>query len=156
MQMFKKILVAVDGSEASFNALERSLALSEKFDAELVILSAFQRRTLPLLIPDEDDEDWSIDVDVYEKYWASIRESHINVLKRAEEIVKERFPSVKYSTVLTEGRPSSEVISAAQKADVDLIVLGGSGRGGVVEWFLGSTSRKVVDSCDRSVLIVKN
>jgi len=155
MQMFKKILVAVDGSEASFNALEHSLALSEKFDAELVILSAFQRRTLPLLIPDEDDEDWSIDIDVYEKYWASVRESHINVLKRAEDILKERFPSVKYSTVLTEGRPSSEVISAAQEADVDLIVLGGSGRGGVAEWFLGSTSRKVVDSCDRSVLIVK-
>ena len=155
MQMFKKILVAVDGSEASFNALEHSLALSEKFEAELVILSAFQRRTLPLLIPDEDDEDWSIDIDVYEKYWASVRESHINVLKRAEDILKERFPSVKYSTVLTEGRPSSEVISAAQEADVDLIVLGGSGRGGVAEWFLGSTSRKVVDSCDRSVLIVK-
>ena len=155
MQMFKKILVAVDGSEASFSALEHSLTLSEKFDAELIILSSFQRRTLPLLIPDEDDEDWSIDVDVYEKYWASIRESHVNILRKAEEIVKEKFPSVKHSTVLTEGRPSSEIVSAAQEADVDLIVLGGSGRGGVTEWLLGSTSRKVVDSCDRSVLIVK-
>jgi nucleotide-binding universal stress UspA family protein len=153
--MFNKILVAVDGSEASFSALEHSLALSEKFDAELIILTAFQRRTLPLLIPDEDDDDWSIDVDVYEKYWASIRESHLNILSRAEDIVKERFPSVKHSTLLTEGRPSSVIISAAQASDADLIVLGGSGRGGVAEWFLGSTSRKVVDSCDKSVLIVK-
>ena len=153
--MFNKILVAVDGSEASFSALDQSLKLSETFDAELVILSVFQRRTLPLIIQDDEEEDWSIDADVYDKYWASIQEAHANILRRAEEMVKEKYPTVRYSTVLKEGRPSSEIISVAQEVDVDLIVLGGSGRGGVAEWFLGSTSRKVVDSCDRSILIVK-
>lgn len=155
MKMFKKILVAVDGSEASFNALEHSLELSDKFDAELIILSAFQKRTLPIILSEGAQEDWSIDIDVYEKYWASIRESQINVLRKAEEIVRENFPSVKYSTILTEGRPSSEIISAAKEVDADLIVIGRSGRGGITEWILGSTSRKVVDACDRSVLVIK-
>lgn len=153
--MINKILVAVDGSEASFNALDYSLVLSEKFDAELIILGAFQKRMLPLIHSEGEPEDWSVDIDVYERYWASIRESHINFLRRAEEIVKENFPSVKYSTVLTEGRPSSEIMSTAQEVDADLIVIGGSGRGGVTEWILGSTSRKVVDACKQSVLVVK-
>jgi nucleotide-binding universal stress UspA family protein len=155
MNMINKILVAVDGSEASFNALEYSLVLSEKFLAELVILSAFQKRMLPLIHSEGETEDWSIDIDVYETYWASIRAAHMNILSKAEEFAKENFPSVKYSTVLAEGRPSAEIISKAQEVDADMIVLGGSGRGGVTEWILGSTSSKVVDSCDRPVLVVK-
>ena len=153
--MLERILVAVDGSEASFNALEYALILSEKFGAELVILSAFQRRILPLIHSEGEDEDWAMDMDVYEKYWASIKESHEVILSRAEEFARESFPSVRYTTVLAEGRPSSEIMDTAQEVDADLIVIGGSGRGGVAEWILGSTSRKVVDACDRPVLVVK-
>ena len=43
----------------------------------------------------------------------------------------------------------------AENNGVDLIVMGSRGIGGYTGWILGSTSRKVVDSCTKPILIAK-
>ena len=96
-----------------------------------------------------------IDSDLQEQYWEAIKKHYTNVLRHAEEIVKDEWPSVKYNALLVEGRPSTEIISIAQRYEVDLIVLGSRGIGGVTGWILGSTSKSVVDHCKRPVLVVK-
>jgi len=44
--MYKRLLVAVDGSEHSYKALDHAVAIAEKFDSELILLTI-----LPSLIP---------------------------------------------------------------------------------------------------------
>jgi nucleotide-binding universal stress UspA family protein len=57
--------------------------------------------------------------------------------------------------MLREGRPSATIVDVAEKDGYDLIVMGSRGIRGITSWILGSTSRGVVDSCKKPVLIIK-
>jgi len=54
-----------------------------------------------------------------------------------------------------EGRPSATIVDEAEKNEMDLIVIGSRGLGGITGWILGSTSRRIVESCTKPVLVVK-
>jgi nucleotide-binding universal stress UspA family protein len=84
-----------------------------------------------------------------------MKEMYKKALDEAVMHIKEEFPDLKFETILIEGRPSATIVEQADKNDVDLIVIGSRGLGGISGWILGSTSRRVVDSCTKPVLIVK-
>lgn len=110
---------------------------------------------LPVFGAEDDFEEGVIDSDHQEEYWEAIKQHQRNILSTAEEIAMRDWPSIKYVALLTEGRPSTEIMSAAQRYEVDVIVLGSRGRGGVTGWILGSTSKSVVEHCKRPVFVVK-
>jgi nucleotide-binding universal stress UspA family protein len=151
--MFKKILVAIDGSDQAKKALHYALVLSKTFSSKLIILTVYHKRLFPM-ITTEDVEGDEIDLELQEEYWESIKGYYTNILRSAEQIAK-RWPSVKYLTLLAEGRVPTEIISTAQRNEVDLIVLGSRGMGGVTGLILGSTSKSVVDHSSMPVFIVK-
>jgi len=70
-------------------------------------------------------------------------------------MVKNRHPNLKFVTRLRRGRPSAVIVNVANSENVDLIVMGSRGLGGVSGWVLGSTSRRVVETCEKPILIVK-
>ena len=107
-----------------------------------------------MIVPEYEEEE-PIDLELQDTYWESIKGYYTNILRNAEQIVKRDWPSVKHIALLAEGRVSTEIISAAQRNEVDLIVLGSRGMGGVTGWILGSTSKSVVDHSTRPVFIVK-
>lgn len=154
IELFNKILVAVDGSDHADKALGYALGLAENCGSELILMTAYQKRVLPGIGADDDYED-KIDMEIYEKYWGSIKASHEGILAKAESRVKKEQPSIKYTTELDEGRPATEIIASAKRNNVDLIVMGSRGIGGVTGWILGSTSKHVVESCTKPVLVVK-
>ncbi len=153
--MYRKILVALDGSEPSNNALEHAATIAKKFDAELILVAVVQRMMIPIF-PDEGFG--AIPLSAAKdmaQYQDKMRVLYQNVLKEAEEKVKEEYPGVKTQSILKEGRPSATIVEQAEKDDVDIIVMGSRGIGGYTGWILGSTSRRVVDSCTKPILIVK-
>jgi len=153
--MYRKILVALDGSDPSNNALEHAATIAKKFDAELILVAVVQRMMIPIF-PDEGfgAVPLSAAKDMAQ-YQDKMRVLYQNVLKEAEEKVKEEYPGVKTESILKEGRPSATLVEQAEKDDVDIIVMGSRGIGGYTGWILGSTSRRVVDSCTKPILIVK-
>lgn len=155
MDMYRKILVALDGSEPSNHALEHAATIAKKFDAELILVAVVQRMMIPIF-PDEGfgAVPLSAAKDMAQ-YQDKMRVLYQNVLKEAEEKVKEEYPGVKTESILKEGRPSATLVEQAEKDDVDIIVMGSRGIGGYTGWILGSTSRRVVDSCTKPILIVK-
>jgi len=155
VDMYRKILVALDGSEPSNNALEHAATIAKKFDAKLILVAVVQRMMIPIF-PDEGfgAVPLSAAKDMAQ-YQDKMRVLYQNVLKEAEEKVKEEYPGVKTESILKEGRPSATIVEQAEKDDVDIIVLGSRGIGGYTGWILGSTSRRVVDSCTKPILIVK-
>ena len=48
-----------------------------------------------------------------------------------------------------------EICREDREREVDLVVVGNSGIGGIKGWLLGSTSKSVVESCSMTVMIVK-
>jgi len=155
VDMYRKILVALDGSDPSNNALEHAATIAKKFDAELILVAVVQRMMIPIF-PDEGfgAVPLSAAKDMAQ-YQDKMRVLYQNVLKEAEEKVKEEYPGVKTESILKEGRPSATLVEQAEKDDVDIIVMGSRGIGGYTGWILGSTSRRVVDSCTKPILIVK-
>ena len=153
--MYKNILVAIDGSEPSNHALEQAIKIATKFKAKLTMLAVIQRVMIPIF-PDEGfgGVPLSAAKDMAQ-YQDKMRLVYQNVLDEAQAKIKEDHPNLEVEAILKAGRPSATITDHAENDGVDLIVMGSRGIGGYTGWILGSTSRKVVDSCTRPILIVK-
>jgi nucleotide-binding universal stress UspA family protein len=145
--VFKKILIATDGSEHAIYALNYAVESAAKWGAELVILTV-----VPPVSPRVYSSEFN--ASYIPELKEDLRRSYQRVLSEAVNIVKDKQPDVKVVTRLEEGRPSSIIVELAQLEDVDLIVMGSRGLGGLIG-YIGSTSRHVVESCTKPILIVK-
>ena len=153
--MYKKILVAFDGSEASKHALDHAVNIAEPYGAEIIVLSVVPRVMMPVF-PDEGFGAAPITAaqDMSE-YQSKMKGIYNMSLEDAKKDINEHFPGLKVTTKLMEGRPSATIVSEADTQEADLIVIGSRGIGGITGWILGSTSRNVVESCTKPILVVK-
>lgn len=153
--MIQKILVAIDGSEPSEHALKYAIEFAERWGAELTLLAVIERVMLPVF-PDEGFGATPIAAAKdFGQYQERMRAIYQNVLIEAEARLRTEHPEVRVVTRLEEGRPSSTIVDVAEEGGYDIIVMGSRGIGGITGWILGSTSRRVVDSCTKPILIVK-
>jgi nucleotide-binding universal stress UspA family protein len=153
--MFKKILVAYDGSDQSKHAIDYAADMANSSASTLVILTVVPKVTLPVFpdegfgtLPVSSTQDWA---DYQDKMSASYKKSQEDAVKD----LKDHYPKLAVEAILLEGRPSSTIVEQAEKNQADLIVIGSRGLGGISGWILGSTSRRVVESCTKPVLVIK-
>ena len=153
--MYKKILIAFDGSEPSKHALDQGITIASLAGSEVFILSVVPRVMMPVF-PDEGFGAAPVTAaqDMTE-YQQKMRDVYANSLKEAEEDIAKNYPDLKVTTELMEGRPSSTIVEESENKEAELIVIGSRGLGGITGWILGSTSRRVVESCRVPVLVVK-
>jgi nucleotide-binding universal stress UspA family protein len=151
--MYRKILLAYDGSEFSRTALDHAVNLAVQCRADLNIISVVPKITMPLF-PDGGPSPIAAPRKL--DYQDTIKEMYSKSLREAEHDVKEKYPDLSVSSRLLEGKPSSTIVEEAEKDGADLIVIGSRGLGGITGWILGSTSRRVVESCSKPVLVVKS
>lgn len=145
--MIEKILAAVDGSEPSLHALNQAVELAAKWDAELIIVS---------VVPPISPLVYMGPAPMYiEQYNKAATESHEKVLKESKAKINKIHPDISVETLLEHGRPADVIVETARKEDVDLIIMGSRGMGGITGFILGSTSRSVVHSCTKPILIIK-
>jgi len=153
--MYKKILVAFDGSEASKHALDHAVSIADMMNAEVYIISVVPKVMMPVF-PDEGFGAAPVtaaqDLGDYQERMKVI---YGKSLAEAEEDIRDHYPDLVIETKLLDGRPSSTIVDEAENNNMDLIVIGSRGLGGITGWILGSTSRRIVESCTKPVLIVK-
>jgi nucleotide-binding universal stress UspA family protein len=155
MKKGMNILVGYDGSEPSRHALDQGVSLSELTQSKIFILSVVSRIMLPIF-PEEGTGASSISTaQEITELQKRMKEYFSESLKKAKEEILENYPDLEVETRLLEGRPSSTIVEEAEKGDFDLLVMGSRGLGGISGWILGSTSRRVVESCKLPVLIIK-
>jgi nucleotide-binding universal stress UspA family protein len=153
--LIERILVAIDGSEPSNRALDYAVELSAKWNAELTLLAVISKVMLPIF-PDEGFGATPLAAArEFGQYQEKMRNVYQNILSEAIEKIKIEHPTLDVKTILEEGRPSATIVDLAETDGFDLIVMGSRGIGGITGWILGSTSRRVVDSCTKPILIVK-
>jgi nucleotide-binding universal stress UspA family protein len=149
--VFSKVLVAYDGSDASKRALDYGVKMAAMFEGELAIITVVPKVSIPVYSNAELGAQAMDIASLQER----MHENYSLSLKKAEEEIKGIYPHLKVETLLLEGRPSSTIVSEADKLGVSLIVMGSRGLGGISGWILGSTSRQVVDQCTKAILVVK-
>ncbi len=148
INLFKKILVATDGSEHAKHALNYAVESADKWGAELLILTVVPPIS-PLVYSSEFNSMYIPELE------ETLIKSHQRILRESAEIVKDKHLDMKVETLLEEGRPSNVIVETAREENVDLIVLGSRGLGGITGSLLGSTSQAVVHECTKPILIVK-
>ena len=141
LMMYKRILVPTDGSEFAKKAQKHALYLAGVSGAEIIAVSVTENNFvngLPL-----DDEVYQLN----------------QILKeRSEENLKEfdelNVDDLKITHVIREGSPAKVILEVAGEEDVDLIVMGSSGKSGFDRFIMGSVADKVVNSAKCAVLVV--
>ena len=154
MKREMRILIAYDGSEPSKHALDQGISLANLTDSEVTILSVVPRVMMPVF----SEAGLGAPVSTAQQmvdYHKEMKEYYSNSLRKASEDIENDYPDLKIETRLLEGRPSQTIVDMAEDDCLDLIVIGSRGVGGITGWILGSTSRRVVESCTVPVLVIK-
>jgi len=140
--MFEKILVATDGSEHGYRAAKVALDLGKISGGRVTaiyVADTVKTRHLP------DD-----------MLLFSIRELLLKegkqALSQVEDLAAQK--GVPFESVVAEGSPGSEIISYAESAGMDIIILGAVGRTGLDKFLLGSVAEKVVRNSKVPVLTI--
>jgi nucleotide-binding universal stress UspA family protein len=143
----RRILVPTDFSKHSDNALRYAMAFADKFGAELHLLHVVQ--DLALFLPDTVAVS-PVATPPVDQLTAAVREA---LLRAVRDHGLERF---RVCPEVREGTPFYEIVRYARERDVDLIVMGTHGRGGLAHVLLGSVSEKVVRKAPCPVLTVRH
>jgi nucleotide-binding universal stress UspA family protein len=144
--LFKRMLCAVDFSDASLKALEYSFALAKEADAELLILHVLD--ALP------DAPHWRQPNDpVMVEYLRLMEQDAIRRLDAA--VPQDARDWCRPEQILGTGKPYAEILRVAEERAVNLIVLGVHGRNPIDLMFLGSTTNQVVRASTCPVLTVR-
>jgi len=134
MATFSKILVPFDGSDPSKRAASKAIDLAKEESAELIGLKVISFMG-ELITP--SDALWTrIEKDLHDKARA--------ILDELVSMAKEKGLEIK--TEIGEGEASTEVIRYAEANNVDLIVIGYGGRGGMGKFLGGNTKRLMKDA----------
>jgi nucleotide-binding universal stress UspA family protein len=136
--MFRKILVAVDGSQHARAALDLAADLAQRYQASLCVLHAFPHVSDLLGTPQ------------YESLLAARSMIGQQLLESAHTQVGD---TVVVETHLIEGPPAPAILRVAQEEGCDLIVIGSRGRGQIAGILLGSVSSTVAQRAHCPVLI---
>ena len=139
------VLVAVDESEPSWQALDHAL---ETFtDADITAIHVVD----PVELVYGDAEGGYFDQSIFD----SAMGAGETLLERASERAADVGRADALETVLETGQPSREIVDFAAENDVDHVVIGSHGRSGVARVLLGSVAESVARRADVPVTIVR-
>lgn len=138
--MYEHILVPVDGSEASMDAVSHAAALASVHGASLHVINAVE--------PQAAVETAGVDI------VGAMEEIGRQAIDDAESVAREAGIENVTGTLL-QGSPHREIVEYAEDHGVDLIVMGTHGRTGLGRLLLGSVTEKVVRVSPVPVLTIR-
>ena len=147
--MFKRILVATDGSTLSKKAVNSAIAMAAQNDADLVALNVVPRYPQSYF---EGSMTFSVeDISRVEKQWAEKAQAMLDIVSASA-----RKSGVRVKTVTANSDLVGEsIIAAAKKHKSDLIVMASHGRKGIKRLLLGSETQHVLAHSALPVLVLR-
>lgn len=139
--MYRRILLAVDGSENSMRATEEAVKIASLIPdckIEVVYVADFSKSKNEIL---------------HSQGKEALDYSRRQRLSPAEERLKSK--NATYEIKILHGDPGPTIIEYTNKEKVDLVVIGSRGLNSLQEMVLGSVSHKVVKRVNCPVLVVK-
>ncbi|MFT4069385.1 universal stress protein [Paraburkholderia sp.] len=147
--MYRRILVALDGSPSAQRALAEALKLAKLTGATLEACYVVERGKWPAAAsPGFDAEPEPADAK---------RAAADTALAAARELLREAQVRGDVRTIDAYAESVQAVLTrVADEIDADLIVMGTHGRHGVGRFLVGSVAESLVRSTDKPVLIVRH
>lgn len=140
----RRIMVPLDFSEPSHQALRYARGFAEQFGASLTLLHVIE----PMVYPAELGYVPIVPDDLEEKRMEDLK-------ARLKALAQDLGTSSKVETFLRIGRSWREICDAAKADNTDLIIIATHGYTGLKHALLGSTAERVVRHAPCPVLIVR-
>ncbi len=176
--MFKKILIATDGSDHSRAAVELGAALAAKDEAEVVVVHVLlagevdadvQRlidvefpasEPVPMFADDARTDMLAVEsqsFDIARQKAASYRTFRIlgeQIAQQAVQTLKAKGAGRVRSLIL-EGNPAERILKAAADEHPDIVICGARGLSNFAALLLGSVSNKIAHLCPVTCITVR-
>jgi nucleotide-binding universal stress UspA family protein len=147
MASFKieKILIPMDFSETAMKAVDHAAFIAKAFKAEIILLHVIEKHWehFNIIQPELVVPQPSGLIPMVEKKLAQIASD-----------ISTKY-GVKSITITSNGNIFSEIIAVSDEHHVDLIIMGTHGTKGVVEFFIGSNTYKIVTKSKCPVLSIQ-
>lgn len=144
----KKILVPIDFSDRSSEALDFAIEFNQKLKGKIILMHA-------ILVPANTFiSSGEIDLNHMESFYQEgyIKDTHNRLEEWAKRIGK---AGQKYATHLKYGNPFEKVNELITNEKVNWIVIGSNGASGLKEIFVGSLTEKVIRHAKCPVITIK-
>ena len=136
----KKILVAIDFSDCSFNALEHAISIANKAEADVEMMFVIKPdtsremftegpKTLSSMVKDKFDE-------ILEKY-------------------QPMMGSNKLTYLIREGKVYHEIVKEADRKEIFMVMAGTHGASGFEEFWMGSNANRIVSALRKPVITIR-
>jgi nucleotide-binding universal stress UspA family protein len=140
--MFKRILVAYDGSDGARAALRRGIELAKALGAELYTISV-----------EEHLPHYAASISEVKAAKEQIDEYFHALAKRARD--EAALAGVELETVIKQGHEVETIVMTAKEGKFDLLVIGHHGHSRIFERTMGSTAQSLVRLAPCPVLVAK-
>ncbi|HMK47403.1 MAG TPA: universal stress protein [Methanocella sp.] len=141
-EIFKKILIATDGSKRTQSAVETGIELARQHKSKIYAVYVVDTVTFT-----------SIPMDVtWENMYQLLKDEGEDAVTRVRDVAQ----GLDLETHVLEGNPAVEITRFAMDNGVDLIVVGTLGKSGIDRILLGSVAEKVVRIAPCPVLVIKS
>jgi nucleotide-binding universal stress UspA family protein len=143
---YKHILVPIDFSAASLEALAKARQLAKTTGASVHLFHAV------------DDVSWrylGYPLDALAQIQTAVTDSADEQMRELA-IQEQREGLAVESSLVVSTRPASAIVTFARENGVDLIVMGTHGRGAMLRMMLGSVAEQVVRTATCPVMVVRD
>ena len=139
--MYRKILIASDGSDGARKALSTAIELSKRLGAELNMVSVEElprfASSVDEIVEDKQDQN--------QRFARVIREA-----RRAAEV-----EGIRLSARVVAGHAVPTIVELVEREGFDLLVIGFMGHSAIYNRLIGSTTDRLVELAPCPVLVVK-
>jgi nucleotide-binding universal stress UspA family protein len=146
MLPLKKILLPIDFSDPSYEALGVAKKIAQNFSAELFLLHVVP--PLPPFSPPPKDKP-SFNVTAY------VKNLQFSAEKSLHEVIDKKIgKELKVNVSVSHGNVAEKIVRYAHKKDIDLVILASHGTTGWKKNCLGSVAEKLVRISSVPALII--
>jgi nucleotide-binding universal stress UspA family protein len=148
--MLKKILVPIDGSYISFQALEYAMQLGKAFDSEIVVTHVNDPYDLSAPVDPK-----TVKIPTGEQTSEEKKKAGAAALAIAQKVAeKANYKNIAFEKAIDKD-PAKRIIDLAKEIEADTIVMGNRGLGTAGAFLLGSVSTAVVKHSPCPVFVIK-
>lgn len=141
--MHTNIMIAIDGSPESLEAVRHAMALIQRgLRADVALVNVQEPASLLELATQDSDA-----------IAAAAVEAGEHLMAAGAALLDEA--GVGYSMEVVLGEPSTVLVDMAEQLGAELVILGARGMGAIESVLVGSVSKAVISRCSKPVLVVK-
>ena len=144
--MFKHILIPVDGSPASDQAVAKALAVAQAFNSTVTLIYVIDPYAFTGV---------GADFAYGQAEYLSAATAEADVALKGARAVFEAHGITARSSVVQGHAVYRAILDAAEAVNADLVVMGSHGRHGLEKLILGSVTAQVLSHAHLSVLVVR-